>query len=142
MNPTNSFLNQTVALLTEESFIADLKTFFSSGWHIVQVLSSVIYLLVGQVYVWGQSANSWLSTKVSPLKIKLYNSVASIDHPLAQFITSWLHQDIKSPELPTTPLLDNNGNHLTIRLQTESVSSNQTPHSMDSQEQLLSHTNN
>lgn len=143
MNSTNSFLNQATSLLTEESFVNDLKVFFSSGWHIVQVLSSVLYLLISQVYVWGQSANSWLSTKLTPIKVKLYNSVSSIEHPLAQFITSWLHQDIQSNELPTTtPITDSNGNLLTIRLQTNSAFSDSTTEQVDSQKQLQSHTVN
>jgi hypothetical protein len=140
MKSTNSFLNQATSLLTEESFVADLKVFFTSGWHIVQVLSSVLYLLIGQVYVWGQSSKVWLSAKLAPIKVKLYNSVSSIDHPLAQFITNWLDQNIKSTQLPTTSITDSNGNPLTIRLYPDSVF-HTTPNPMDSQTEQLSHTN-
>lgn len=151
MNSTQpSFIQQTVNLLTEESFVADLKQFFVSSWHIITVLSSVIYLLVGQVYVWGQFTSSWLSTKLQPLKVKVYNSVKPIKHPLTQFITGLLKEkDSRLTELEsayqkwnkqTTPITDNNGNPLTIQLAISNLT-NQTTKSVDSQEQHLSHTN-
>ena len=89
MTSTNqtSIIQKTVTLLTEESFVNDLKNFFVSSWHIIQVLSSVVYLLIGQVYIWGQS---WRATKLNPLKIKVYNSVSCIDHPLTKFVGSLL----------------------------------------------------
>ena len=158
MNSTNqtSLLNQTVNLLTEESFITDLKTFFVSSWHIIQVLSSVLYLLISQVYVWGQSANSWLSTKLQPLKVKVYNTLSCIDHPLAQFISNlledsklessyqkWKKMDEErlNQQTTTTALTDCNGNPITIRLHPDSVFPNQTPLTMESQEQPLTHVN-
>ena len=132
--------------LTVESAIEHLKQFTISGWFLLKVIGAVIFLLAVQVYKLGKQVKVYFQPTLTSLSTKVYNYCKPIDNPVTQFITGLL---TKSDDLDndaydktfhkSTPITDSNGNPLTIRLQT---TSNQTPESVDSQKQSLTHTNN
>lgn len=117
--------------LTVESGIEHLKQFAISGWFLLKAIGAVIFLLAVQVYKLGKQVKIYFQPTLTSVATKVYNYCKPIDNPVTQFITELL-----TPQ--TTPLTDSNGNPLTIQL----AITNQTTHSMDSQEQPLSHTNN
>ena len=146
MNPTNTQplvqnisdsikqeldVDKFLETLTVESSIDHLKQFTISGWFLLKVGGAIIFLLAVQVYKLGKQVKIYFQPTLTSVATKVYNYCKPIDNPVTQFITGLL-----TPQ--TTPITDSNGNPLTTQL----AITNQTPHSMDSQEQLLSHTNN
>lgn len=121
--------------LTVDSAIKHLKQFTISSWFLLKVISAVFFLLAVQVYKLGQQIRVHFQPTLTSVTTKVYNYCKPLDNPIAQFITGLL-----TPQ--TTPLTDSNGNPLTIRIQTDSVFTNKTPKSMDSQKQPSTHTNN
>ena len=141
MNPTNTQplvqnisdsikqeldVDKFLETLTVESSIDHLKQFAISGWFLLKVGGAIIFLLAVQVYKLGKQVKIYFQPTLTSVATKVYNYCKPIDNPVTQFITGLL-----TPQ--TTPITDSNGNPLAI--------TNQTPHSMDSQEQF-SHTNN
>lgn len=120
--------------LTVENAIEHLKQFTISGWFLLKVIGAVIFILTTQVYKLGKQVKIYFQPTLTSVATKVYNYCKPINNPVTQFITGLL-----TPQ--TTPITDSNGNPLTIRLQ-NSAFSNQTPESVDSQKQSLTHTNN
>ena len=118
--------------LTVESAIEHLEQFTISGWLLLKVIGAVFFILTTQVYKLGKQVKVYFQPTLTSVATKVYNYCKPIDNPVAQFITGLL-----TPQ--TTPITDSNGNPLTIRLQTNSAFSNQTPKSVDSQKQPSNH---
>lgn len=140
-------VNTFLETLTLESTIDHAKQFTVSSWFLLKVLGAIIFLLATQIYKVGQQVRVYFQPSLSSLTNKVYNYCKAINHPVSQFIADLL---AKSDDLDndayektfhkSTPLTDSNGNPLTIRIQTDSVFTNQTYESMDSQKQPFSHT--
>lgn len=126
-------VNTFLETLTLESAIDHLKQFCVSSWFLLKVIGAVFFLLTSQIYKVGQQVRVYFQPSLTSIATKVYNYCKPINHPVSQFIARWL-----TPQ--TTPLTNKNGNPLTIRIQTDSVFTNQTYESLDSQKQPFSHT--
>lgn len=140
-------VNTFLETLTLESAIDHLKQFCVSSWFLLKVIGAVFFWLTSQIYKVGQQVRVYFQPNITSVATKIYNYCKPINHPVSQFIADLL---AKSDDLDndayektfhkSTPLTDSNGNTLTIRIQTDSVFTNQTYESMDSQKQPSTHT--
>ena len=62
-------------LVLAESFLDDLKTFFSAGWRILTVISTVIFITVSAVYQVSKPKAIWLWSQIQTNWNKLTSKI-------------------------------------------------------------------
>jgi hypothetical protein len=93
-NPNQPYLTDIEIALFDEQFAADLKTFFSAGKRIVQVLLYVAYLLIGQLYTSASQLFSFVNKQMAPINAGIYQTCVEKKNPAAQFISGLLKQEV------------------------------------------------
>lgn len=107
-----SFLSQIKSELTDPQVLIDLQLFAKSSWALINVLTRVLYLAFGQVFVWGQQLRIKVSPTLAQIQTKIYLAAKNVDNPITQFIADLAQPKvidvISSDNLPTPPQLNDN----------------------------------
>jgi hypothetical protein len=150
-----TFLSQIKSELTNPQVLIDLQLFAKSSWALLQVISRVLYLAFGQIFVWGQQFRVYCSPAIAQITNKIYLAAKPVNNPVTQFIAELTQpKDIISSEnlstsvLPQPPQLDDNQAIPSTKpiLTSEGIifppSTNLPTSNLDSQREQLTHTSN